>query len=125
VIRLVHRQHIVGERAQDARHPPLESGDAAIVPAQGERLAVLQYPIGQILCCRRPNLPDNREPHFDHWACRSQLLDLGGGIAKIVLTGKVSAHDWSLHVPRASCSGLPVIDHLSAGETIEDARVHR
>ena len=28
VIRLVHRQHMVDERAQDTRHPPLESGDA-------------------------------------------------------------------------------------------------
>ena len=31
VIRLVHRQHAVGKRAHDARHPPLQSGDRAIL----------------------------------------------------------------------------------------------
>ena len=29
-------------------HPPLKSGNAAIVPAQGEGFAVLQYPIGYV-----------------------------------------------------------------------------
>ena len=95
VIRLVHRQHIVGERAQDARHPPPEPGDAAVVPAQGEGLAVFQDAIGQILRRRRPDLSDDREPHLDHLPRRSQPLDLGGGIAKIVLTGKVCTHDCS------------------------------
>jgi hypothetical protein len=105
VIRLVHRQHVVGEGAQDARHPPSESGDDAIVAPQGERFAVLQDPIGQVLRCRRPHLSDNRELHLDHRACRSQLRDRGGGIAKIALTRKVCAHASSLHLPTASASG--------------------
>jgi hypothetical protein len=92
MIRLVHRQHVVGERAQDAWHPPPEAGDDAIVSAQGKRFVVLQDPIGEILCCRRPYLTDNRELHLDHRACRSQLLDRGSGIAKIALTREVCAH---------------------------------
>jgi hypothetical protein len=86
VIRLVHRQHVVGERAQDARHPPSESGDDAIVAPEGESFAVLQDPIGQVLCRCRPYLPDDRELHLYYRACRSQLLDRGSGIAKIALT---------------------------------------
>jgi hypothetical protein len=46
VIRLVHRQHIVGERAQGARHPPLEP---ATLPSSRRRVKVslsFKYPIG-------------------------------------------------------------------------------
>jgi hypothetical protein len=93
VIRLVHRQHMIGEREQDPRHPPSETGDGAIVPADGEGFAVLQHPVGKILRGRRPNLADDREPHVNDRTRRTQFLDFRSGVAEIVLTGKVCAHD--------------------------------
>src|SRR6516165_765974 len=117
VIRLVHRQHMVDERAQDARHPPWESGDAAIVPADGESLGVLQHSVGQILCRRGPNFPDDREPHLDHLPCRSEPLNLSNGIAKIALAGKIHAQVWSLQVSRDSRFSL---SGPYAGETITE-----
>ena len=61
VVRLVHRQHAVGQRAHDARHPPLQSRDIAIVLANGEGRGVLQHLIGKRLRRRRPDFADDRE----------------------------------------------------------------
>jgi len=57
MIRFVHREHICRKRADDGRHPPPESDDVAIVPAQGERLAIRQDALGQFLCRRRGSDP--------------------------------------------------------------------
>jgi len=56
VIGLVHRQHAVGERPHNARHPPLQSGDVAVLPADGERIGVLQDLIGERLRGTWPRL---------------------------------------------------------------------
>src|SRR2546425_10178238 len=44
VIRLVHGQHVVGERADERRHPPPQPGKAAALLSQCECLAVYAAP---------------------------------------------------------------------------------
>ncbi len=89
VIGIVHRQHAVGQRTYDPRHPPLQSRDVAIVLANGEGGGVLQHLIGQRLRRGRPDLADDREAHFHHRTRGAKLCDRGGGIAKIVRAGEV------------------------------------
>ena len=89
VIGLVHREHAVGERAYDARHPPLQPRDVAVLPADGEDIGILQDPIGKRLRGRGPDLADDRKPHFHDWTHAAQILDRGGGVAKEVLAGEV------------------------------------
>jgi hypothetical protein len=110
MIRFVLRQHMVGQRPHHAGHPPLQSGDAADTGPNGERFAVLQDPIGQILRGRGPDLPDHRELHLDHGTSGPQLLDLSGGIAKVRLADKVGAHDSSLQLQATSVSTNDVRD---------------
>jgi hypothetical protein len=91
VIRLVGRQHIVGDRAHDFRHPPLKSDDVAVVLSQSECLAVSQHLIGQVLRRGRPNRPDEWVPNLDQGSCCPQLRDLRGWVAEIFLTGEIRA----------------------------------
>jgi len=62
VVRLVHGQHIVGERTDECRHPPAQAGNAAALFSQAERRAVLQHAGGRLVRRRDPDLADDREP---------------------------------------------------------------
>jgi hypothetical protein len=89
VIRLVGRQHVVGDRAHDFWHPPPKSHDVAVVLSQSECPAVSQDLIGEALRRGRPNRPDEREPNLDDWARGPRLLDLGGWVTEVLLTGEI------------------------------------
>jgi hypothetical protein len=89
MIGLVHRQHAVGKRAHDARHPPLQSRDVAVVLANGEGGGVLQHLIGERLGRGRPDLADDREAHFHHRARGAKFCDCGCRIAEVVRAGEI------------------------------------
>jgi hypothetical protein len=65
VVRLVGRQHVIGDGAYDVRHPPPKSDDVAVILSQGECLTISEHLIGQVLRRGRPNGPDEREPNLD------------------------------------------------------------
>jgi hypothetical protein len=108
VIGLVHRQHAVGQRANDARHPPLQSRDIAIVLANGEGGGVLQHLIGQRLRRGRPDFANDREPYFHHRTSGAKFCDRGCGIAKIVRAGEVGmdGHELLLHSTAGESAGV-------------------
>ena len=91
MVRLIHRQHIIGERADERRHPPPQAGGAAVL-AQREHRAVLQHAGRRVVGGREPDFPDDREAGLDHRSARPQSLDAGGWIAEKLLTGEVNAH---------------------------------
>jgi len=95
VVGVVHRQHVVGKRANDIWHPPSQSRDGAVVLSNAERRAVLEHLIRQRLRRRGPDPADDREVHFHDRTRATEPLDGGRRIAKIVLTGEVrgNRHD--------------------------------
>ena len=91
MVRLVHRQHAVGHRAYDARHPPAHSRDGAVVLADGEGVGVFQHLVGQRLRGGGPDFSDDRKAHLHDRAETAQLFDRRCRVAKILLTGEVDA----------------------------------
>lgn len=61
VVRFIHRQHVVGERADDTGHPPREP-EAATFLAQSKGLTVFQHAARRLVGRRDPHLPDDRKP---------------------------------------------------------------
>ena len=102
MVRLVHGQHVVGERADDSWHPPAKAGQRATVLAQGERLAVFQDAARQLLGGGNPDLADERKSDLDYRPGCPQPLEARGGIAQVVLTGEVH---WRPH-PRTFAATL-------------------
>ena len=81
VVRLVGRQHVAGERADDARHPPACAGERPIVLAKGERIARLEHAARGVFGRGDPGLADDREAHLDDWTGRAEPFDRGAWIA--------------------------------------------
>src|SRR5271170_5343795 len=102
MIRIVRRQHAVGQSAEDARHPPPQAGDGSVLFANREAAAVAQHLIAEVLPGRRPDLADDREMYLDDRAGRSHLFDFGSGIAEKRLTGEIYAQR---HAGPCSSSG--------------------
>src|ERR1700722_11876515 len=67
MVRLVRSTHVGGERADDPRHPPLQTDYAAIIPALSKGCIVFQYAVGEILGRGRPDLANDREMHLNYW----------------------------------------------------------
>jgi hypothetical protein len=97
VVRLVHREHVVGERTQDTWHPPSKPGNRAAVLAQSEGLAVLQHVIGQLACSCDPDPADDRELDLDDRPGCPQPCDPGGRIAEKLLAGEIRSPDHGFH----------------------------
>jgi hypothetical protein len=89
VIRLVHVEHAVGEHAEYARHPPAQSGNGAVVLAQGEHAAVFEHARGGLLRRGHPDPADDRELDLDDRPGRLQLLEAGGRVAEKILAGEI------------------------------------
>jgi hypothetical protein len=90
VIRLVHGQHVVGERADERRHPPPQPGNAAALPSQCECLAVLQHAGRRLVCRRDPDLANDREPGRDDRSESPQPFDAAGRIPEKRLIRKIN-----------------------------------
>ena len=72
--------------------PGIHQRSPATVPSSLRMVkvvGVLQHLIGERLRRRGPDLADDREVHFHDRPRGTKLLDRGGGIAKVVLTGEV------------------------------------
>jgi hypothetical protein len=91
MVGLVHGEHVVGKRADDARHPPAKPCNAAAFLAQGEGLIVFQDAAGQLVIRRDPDLADDGKLDLDDRPNSFQPLDANGWVAEVVLIGEVQA----------------------------------
>jgi hypothetical protein len=92
MVRLVHGQHIVGERTDECRHPPSQPGKAAALLAQRERRAVLQHAGYRVVCRRDPDFADDGEAGLDDRSTRPQLFYAGGRVPEERLTGEINPY---------------------------------
>jgi len=89
VIGLVHRQHVFGERAQEAWNPPAKPGRAAAILAHGEGFVVLQHAAGELVRGRDPGLADDGKFDLDQRSQFPQPLDAGPRVAQKVLAAQI------------------------------------
>ena len=92
VVRLVHRQHVVGECRDQFRHPPGQAGERPALLAQREQRAVLQHPRRRLVGRGDPDPAYDREFRRDGWTDRAQLRDAGLRITKKRLAGEIEIH---------------------------------
>jgi len=89
MVRLVHRQHVVGDRSDQSRHPPRQSGRRPAFLAQRKRRAVLQHPCRRLIGRGDPHATYDRKFCCDGRTDRAELVNTGLRIAKESLAGEI------------------------------------